>query len=90
MAIFDKSKKLDNEELKDVNGGYIYDTKSFFFDENGYGHYKYEVIDDVTGEVLYNAESYQEAFLYAGQRAISWDEISLDQLNRLRETGSIN
>ena len=81
--------ELSDEELGKVNGGYIYDTHTIAWDGNN-AYNKYEVIDDTTGSVLQTVKSYSEAFRIAQQRGISTKQISKAQLNRLRETGSLD
>lgn len=81
--------KISDEELDNVSGGYIYDTKSISFDERGNGYCRVEVIDDTTGQILHIAKSYSEAFHTAQSLKVSTAEISLDQINKLRETGSL-
>ena len=78
MALFDKS-KLSEEELKEVSGGYIYDTGR-----------AYEVIDDNNGEVIQRDLSYGQAVRYCLNSNMGTREISWGQLARLRETGSID
>ena len=88
MAIFENAKKLENEELKDVNGGYIYDTGEVFIG-NGTFLLSLEVIDDKTGEVIQEARSYSEANSICKEKGLSTKEIDWDQLSSLRKTGHI-
>ena len=78
MAIFDQS-KLTEEELKDAAGGYLFETRQ-----------GYEVIDDETGDVITSGLTYGQAVSYC----LNWDvgtrELSWPQLNKLRQTGSID
>ena len=80
MAIFDKSKKMDSEELKDVNGGYI----NFGGIDSGY----YMVIDDKTGHILeghiFSASGAKKRAIELGQ---SDYEITEDELWALYKTG---
>ena len=78
---------LSKEDLKKVTGGYVYNTGNISLSG---GYVKYEVIDDKTGEVLQTAKGYNEAIRIAQQRGVGTREISKAQLNRLRETGSID
>ena len=78
MALFDKS-KLSEEELKEAAGGYIFET------DDGY-----EVIDDHTGEVLNSGLKYIQAVVYCNDFGIGTRELNWQQLNKLRETGSID
>lgn len=83
MAIFEK--KLDDEKMKDVNGGYIYPQYIGHSVMNDEQYYRYEVIDDKTGNVItffeemYQAKDYAEAH---GQsvRVLEWKE--LEQLRK--------
>ena len=84
MAIFKNEKKLDNEELKDVNGGYIYDTGKLWIG-NGNIYLSLEVIDDKTGDVIQEAKSYGEACSICKERGLSTKEIDADLLNALRK-----
>ena len=75
MALFEA--KLTEEELKEVNGGYIY--------EEGADRSKpYEVIDDITGEVLSRNRTYASAIVSAENRGQSTRIISWNELERLR------
>ena len=78
MALFDKS-KLTEEELKEAGGGYIFET------DDGY-----EVIDDNTGEVLRSGLKYIQAVSYCNNWGVGTRILNWQQLNKLRETGSID
>ena len=78
MAIMDESKKLENEELKDVSGGYI-------FGDGSNASYNWEVIDDINGEVLGKYLTRDEARDAAvNQFNVSGDTIGWAKLNELR------
>ena len=87
MAILDAS-KLNEEELKEVNGGYVYNTRNIRFDERGNGYCAWEVIDDTTGDVLQTVKSYGDAVRVCQERNLSVSELSWPQLDNLRKTGS--
>ena len=77
MALFDKS-KLTEEELKDAAGGYIFQPGS-----------GYEVIDDKTGDVIKGGLTYAQAVSYCNDIGVDTRQLSWNQLEQLRETGSI-
>ena len=81
MAIYEHAEKLDNEELKDVNGGYIYYP-------DGYGTCKSVVIDDETGEELAVFSNKPEAIRFCQLRMVSSKYISLEHINSLREANA--
>ena len=78
MAIFDGSKKLENEELNDVNGGYVW-----------FGGYDsgFVVINDKTGKVLAAHLSPSKAKERAIELGQSSYEITTDELMDLRNNG---
>ena len=78
MALFDKS-KLSEEELKELSGGYLFDT------DNGY-----EVIDDKTGDVIVGNLTYAQAVRYCLNENIGTKQLSWWQLSQLRKTGSFD
>ena len=65
--------KLSEEELKEVNGGYIFIGRDAF-----------EVIDDKNGEVLGKYSSFNEAREAAKKKGQSATIIYWDELNKLR------
>ena len=78
MAIMDKSKKMENEELKEVNGGYLFGSGDHLND-------KWEVIDDNTGEVLAKFQTWDEAERAAREQyGMSTEIIFWDKLRDLR------
>ena len=81
---------VDDDKLDDAAGGYIFDTHSTHFDENGNGYHRFEVIDDKTGDVLRVAKSKRGAYQIASDLGMSLETLNWTQLARLRETGSIN
>ena len=81
MAIFENAKKLENEELKDVNGGAIYVP---------FGTGKYEVIHDVTGEQLAVFDNRASANEYCQMNGLSTVYIGLDDINRMRADNGIS
>ena len=82
MAIFNGN-KLNEEELNEVNGGYIHDTGKLLVG-NGNIYHQLEVIDDKTGDVIQVANSYGEANRICKERGLSTVEISDDSLKALR------
>ena len=78
MALFDKS-KLTEEELKEAGGGYIFRPDS-----------TYEVIDDKTGDVIRGGLTYDQAVSYCKNCGVDTRQLSWNQLEQLRETGSID
>ena len=70
MALIAK-KKLTEEEMNDVNGGYFFIYQGA--DING-GYHEVEVIDDVTGEVMATfPNDLRGAELYAKEHGMSID-----------------
>ena len=82
-------KALNDEELEQVSGGYIYNTLTGGFDEQGYGYTKWWVIDDTNGDVLYTGRSYAEVYRYCEERHINTKEISATQLDHLIDYGHL-
>ena len=71
---------LDGEELNDVSGGYVHWDKKTN---------RYQAINDYTGDVIRDNCSYYDAVTCALQYGMSNKEIDAEQLQKLRETGSI-
>ena len=71
---------LDKEEVDDVSGGYIHWDRS----QNCY-----QTIDDHTGAVLRDNCTYYDAVHCALTLGMSNKEIDNEQLQKLRETGSL-
>ena len=71
---------LSGEELDDVSGGYIHFDKS---------KHRYQAIHDQTGAVLRDNCDYYDAVTTALSYGMSNKELSAEQLQRLRETGSL-
>ena len=81
MAIFDRSKELENEELKDVNGGYIFNSQP----EGCIP--EWEVINDKTGDVMKKFGTDRElAVITAKLYGMSAEEIGWEKLNKLRKS----
>ena len=76
MAIFER--KLSEEDLKEVNGGYL-------FLQGNDRNKPFEVIDDNNGAVLAKFSTYDDAKADAIKRGMDWTIIYWDELNRLRE-----
>jgi hypothetical protein len=71
-------KELKEDELEKVDGGYV------FFDRYGSG--KWQVIDDIHGGIRdYEYLSKQAAQEAAAEKGLSTDEISWDDLDKLRK-----
>ena len=80
MAIFENGKKLENEELKEVNGGYIYNVAGDW----------YEIIDDKTGDVIERGLPNRDQ-AKARAKELGQSDMGLNwwQLDSLRKTGHI-
>ena len=89
MAIMENAVKMEKEELRKVDGGYLYDTHYITSDGNGPPYVVFEVIDDKTGETLYVGKGYDDAYRYAKRHGIGTRGIDTAAVNRLRETGHI-
>ena len=87
MAIFKNAEKLDNEELKDANGGYIYHAETSY--APGYGFSSFEVIDDETGDVVESFGYQDDAKEYAKANGYSTVNLTWPQLDSLRKNGHI-
>ena len=75
MALLDKA-KLTEDELKKVNGGYLFE---------GDGVNGVEVIDDHNGSVLATFSTLDEALVYCDEHGISHDYLYWYELAELRE-----
>ena len=79
--------KIPDDQLEDAAGGHIFKSG-----REGYGIYGrdlYQVIDDENGQVLRDNMSYGDAVSTALNWGLSNHELSGEELQRLRETGSI-
>lgn len=74
----DEPRKLDDEQLEEVSGGYIH--ISFGGEHAG----EWEVIDDYTGEVLGRYERLQEAEQAAEKFGMDTKKISTRQVEMLQ------
>lgn len=75
-------KPLDDEQVEGVAGGYVYySAESSFSDQ-------WQVIDD-KGAVICSHAFWEDAERCARDRGFSDREITWEELQRLRETGSI-
>ena len=73
-----EEKVLKEDELEKVDGGYVFHDK--------YGSGKWQVIDDIHGGVRdYEYSSKQAAQDAAEKKGLSTDEISRDDLDKLRK-----
>lgn len=76
-------KSLDDEQVEGAAGGYLYYDE----DETCFGD-RWKVIDGKGGVVCSHA-FWDDAIDCARERGLSDKEITLEELQRLRETGSI-
>ena len=76
IAKKEEKKELNDDELENVGGGYLYADKSRFV---------WQVIDDKTGDVLYESD-YSNCKYYAERYyKVSTEEIDYKDLCKLRE-----
>ena len=75
-------KKVDDTNLSDANGGYIFDT-GFWSPVRK----RYEVIDDANGKVLGRYSTETAAMRAAYKKQQSTKQISWRELNHLRDAG---
>ena len=81
---------INDRNLKEVNGGYIYCGRGSEYGEYGQEHGWFEVIDDWTGELLNVYWDEKLAEQVAGDEyGLAINYISAEQLDRLRKTGNI-
>ena len=81
MALFEK---LNDENLKDVTGGYQF--------QHRWGNERsmvYEAIDDKTGDVVATFSDRDECYRYCKSNGLKIDHLSWEQLQGLREYGHI-
>ena len=76
MALYGNDSDLGDEELKEVNGGYLFSPD---------GSCQTEVIDDRTGEVLASFFTRGEAIEYAYAHGQAVRYLNDDQLEALRQ-----
>ena len=79
------SKKMDGSDLKEVNGGYIFDTKEIC--EFPIKDRRWEIIDS-KGDVVDAAPYLTQAFKRAEERGENIHVLNWEQLQKLRETGN--
>ena len=75
---------LNDEQVEGAAGGYLY----FAGDEYGVFN-RWEVIDD-KGDVVTRFSQKSDASIYAWNHNLSYQEITWEQLEKLRKTGSID
>ena len=75
---------LSDEQVEGAAGGYLY----YAGDEYGVFN-RWEVIDD-KGDVVERFSLPTDAAIYARRNNLSYQEITWEQLERLRKTGSID
>ena len=76
---------LSDEQLEGVSGGYIFDAS--VLTPNGSDLYPWEILD-WNGNVVDRCASYVWAENLALERGYSCEELTWEQVQRLRETGS--
>ena len=82
----DKSLKgLGDGQLNEVAGGYIFDAS--VLTPNGSDLYPWEILD-WNGNVVERCASYVWAECMAAERGYSCEELTWEQVVKLRETGS--
>ena len=81
-------KPLDDGQVEDVAGGYLFDTYELNGDYTTLQK-PFEVVDD-KGNVVRRFWSTDDARQFAKENGYSTDWISLEQLQKLRETGSLS
>ena len=98
MAIFDKKateeeirnlekdgpQKLENDQLKDVNGGVIMNARGLM-EADDYDDLTWEVLDDKNGAIIARFASRQEAEAFASSQQISTRSINLIEAMHLRD-----
>ena len=73
----DKKRKLNMDELEQVNGGYVYKAD----DVPGL---PWEILDDATGETIQRFTSYEEAVKAAKLEGVSEKELNKKEVDKLR------
>lgn len=78
---------LGDENLDEVAGGYIFNAQQLnSFGSPGY-YWPWEVIDS-KGNVVVSSDTREGAVYSAEKRGLSTTELTWEQLQKLRETGS--
>ena len=80
----DKLKKLDDENVDGIAGGYIFDTRDYDILRPDH----WEVIDN-DGNVVSRHERRSEAEDAARAAGLSYSQLTVRGLEQLRETGSL-
>ncbi len=80
-------KKIKNEDLESVSGGYIFDATKIDRSPETFRK-RWEVIDDITGEVRGAFDRLGKAEEVADDLGLSKDRIEWDFVNELREKNS--
>ena len=76
----EKDRELTMEELEGVSGGFLFNQQNI----PGGGKVVWEVIDDVTGDVLATTTDKDEALRYCKRRRLSNKELRYSQVENLR------
>lgn len=81
----DDLQQLDDSEIAEISGGYLFDTKNMGTDYDGYR--RYEVLDD-KGDVVKGFRDWGDACDFATENGYSDTWLTWEQVQRLRSTGS--
>ena len=81
----DNKKKINDDELENVSGGYLFNQSNC----PGGGANVWEVIDNKTGEVLYETGDKNKAIKACKEVGLETDELEYWQLGHLRQSGAI-
>lgn len=74
-------KKLNDDLLEGVSGGYIFNAGDISGSVNGY---PWELLDDRNGQVIDRFSNREDAIAAAGRRNMNYSEIGWDEVQRLR------
>ena len=77
--------QLNDSEIAEISGGYLFDTKDMGTDYDGYR--RYEVLDD-NGDVVQGFRDWADACDFATENGYSGRWLSWGQVQKLRSTGS--
>ncbi len=80
-------KKIKNEYLESVSGGYIYNATETDRSPETFRK-RWEVIDDITGDVRGAFDSLRKAHELADELKLSKDKIYWNDVKKLREKNS--
>ena len=77
--------QLDDSEVAEISGGFLFDTKNMGTDYDGYR--RYEVLDD-NGDVVRGFRDWIDACDFAEEHGYSDRWLTWEQVQKLRSTGS--